>query len=432
MSDAPVSHPFPPDFLWGASTSSHQVEGHTHNNWSIWEERHASKLAKTAYARYGQLKNWEAIKEVTQQPENYRSGAAAEHYTRYLEDIDLAQTLGLNAYRFSLEWSRIEPRPGHFDQKALDHYLNVIRAVRQRGMEPVVTLWHWTLPLWLDKEGGVASPRSAYYFRRFTEKVIAHFAHEVTTWITINEPEVYCGNSYFNGSWPPMKRGPFQWFHAMQSLVEWHRQSYHVLKGYFPTCQVGIAHNHTYFMVERTTFLNRSIKRFSHYWYNRFFLDQIWDTQDFIGLNHYFRCVINNGFFKNANRRVSDLGWELYPESIYHAIKDLEHYKKPILITENGLADSQDRHRAWYIQEIIHHISRAIAEGASIRGYLHWSLLDNFEWAEGSWPRFGLIEVDYTTQKRSIRPSAYVYAEIIRRYSRDQTTSSDETPSSDS
>jgi beta-glucosidase len=145
---------------------------------------------------------------------------------------------------------------------------------------------------------------------------------------------------------------------------------------------------------------------------NFYFLNRLKNYQDFIGLNHYFHNRINYGFNKNENEKLSDVGWELYPEAIYYVLVDLKRYNKPIYITENGLADAKDKQRSWFIFESLKNINRAINEGVNVKGYLHWSLVDNFEWDKGFWPRFGLLEIDYKTLERKVRPSAYFYRDI--------------------
>jgi len=199
-----------------------------------------------------------------------------------------------------------------------------------------------------------------------------------------------------------------------RNLIKAHREAYEIIKKNNPAAQVGIAKNNIYFEAYQNKFINNLLKKFIDWWWNFYFLDKIKNQQDFIGLNHYFHNRINYGFNKNANKKTSDLGWELYPEAIHYVLKDLKKYNKPIYITENGLADAADKNREWFIKESLKNIHKAIQENTDVRGYFYWSLLDNFEWDKGFWPRFGLVEIDFKTQERKIRHSAYEYAKICR------------------
>jgi beta-glucosidase len=405
---------FPDGFYWGASTSSHQVEGNTTNDWSDWEGKNAVRLADGAADRYSKLPAWQDIQAAATSPSNYLSGKGDDEYHLYNQDFDLAKSINLNAYRFSLEWSRLEPQEGVFDDAAFQHYSDELQALKVRGIEPFVTLNHWTLPLWLSQKGGWENSQSSIYFQRYAEHVEARIGTLAKYWITINEPEVYVGNSYLTGTWPPQKHNPFSAWTVTQNLIAAHKKAYAALKVDNPKLQVGIAKPYIYLEDAGQNWISGQVKATGDYWYNTYFLDQIKDTQDFIGINYYMHNRINAyGFFANENAKVSDLGWELYPEGIYHAITDYKSYGKPIFITENGLADAKDINREWYIRETLRQVHRAIADGADVRGYLYWSLLDNFEWSEGYWPKFGLFSVDPLTGTRIARPSAQAYAKII-------------------
>jgi len=405
---------FPENFFWGAATAAHQVEGNNHNDWSQWELANADRLARESEQSFAWNPHWQRFRTEATDPHNYISGSACEHYTRYESDFDLAASLGQTTHRFSLEWSRIEPREGEFDQTAIEHYRAVIQALRARGLEPFVTLWHWTLPLWLAEKGGIMAPNFPKYFERYTETVIKAFGMDVQFWITLNEPDVYTAHAYLTGSWPPQKRGLISFFRAQFSLIRAHRYSYHVIKNCFPGSQIGIAKHNIWFEAADHTLWNRLLKWGADTVWNRFFLNRIRHTQDFIGLNHYNHHRIAGWFKKNENVQQTDFGWEYYPESLYHAVIELTPYQKPIYILENGIADVLDTLRQKFIPASLSALHRAIAAGADVRGYFYWSLLDNFEWDKGYWLRFGLIHVDYTTQIRTIRPSAQTYAEICR------------------
>ena len=416
---------FPKNFIWGASTASHQVEGNCNNNWTNWEKLNANRLAKKAASRYGDCSPiWPEIKNQAQNPENYISGRACDHYNLYKQDIDILKSLNLNAYRFSLEWSKIEPKEGVFNEKEIQHYMEVIDYLKEKQIEPFVTLWHWTLPVWFAKKGGFENKEAVKIFGSYVEKTVKSLGRDVKFWITLNEPNVFTAQSYFVGRWPPQKKNPFLYKKVMDNLIKAHKIAYKIIKKFNPQAKIGIASHNTYF--EAKGLLNQIIKRFSDYWWNFRFLNKIKNSQDFIGLNYYFHKLINRNaglIFQYAKQGrvekendcpISDMGWELYPEGIYHTLMNLKKYQKPIYITEHGLADKNDKWRAWYIEESLKNIYKAIQAGIDARGYFHWSLLDNFEWDSGFWPKFGLLEVDYETQKRKIRKSAKDFAAFIK------------------
>ncbi len=392
---------FPEGFLWGAATSAHQVEGNNHNDWTEWEKENAERLSKESGGKY--------------LPENYISGRACDHYNRYEEDFDIAKEIGHNAHRFSIEWSRIEPEEGKFNQVEIEHYRKVIGALKERGMESFVTLWHWTMPVWFIEKGAFEKQKNIKYFVRFCETVAKEFKNEVKFWIILNEPEIYAGHSYLKAIWPPQNKNLTSYLLVIRNLIRAHRESYKIIKKIKPNAQIGIAKNNIYFEAHKNKIHNLILKKIIDWWWNFYFLNRIKNYQDFIGLNHYFHNMIKNfKFNQNENKKVSDMGWELYPEAIYHVLKCLRKYNKPIYITENGLADAKDENREWFIKESLQNIHKVISEGVDVRGYFYWSLLDNFEWDKGFWPRFGLIEVDYETLERKPRPSSYVYAKIAK------------------
>jgi beta-glucosidase len=383
------------NFLWGAATSSHQVEGGNQNDWSEWEKKNAMRLSKESGGTY--------------LPGNYISGRACDHYNRYEEDFDIAKKLGHNAHRFSIEWSRVEPEEGRFDEKEIEHYRTVLRALRERGMEPFVTLWHWTLPLWVRDKGGVTSKQFPQLFTRYAERMAQEFTNDVTFWITINEPLIFTTNAYLRGIWPPQKRNGFFYARALRNLIAAHKAAYGVVKKQNAGAQIGIAKNNVYFA-------GGVMRHAANWWWNGYFLNKINNTLDFVGLNYYFHNRIKGfRFNQNEQKIVSDLGWEVYPEGIYHVLLDIKKYNKPVYITENGVADANDALRADFIKKHLQWIRKAIAEGVDARGYFYWSLLDNFEWDKGFWPRFGLVEVDYKTMERRIRASAWEYKKIIEK-----------------
>lgn len=407
---------FPDHFLWGAATSSHQVEGGTCNDWSEWEKQNALRLAKEAPNRFGHLRHWNSIQAEAQQPENYISGSACEHYQRFREDFDLAHSLGHNAHRFSLEWSRIEPAEGKFDDAAIEHYREVLLALHERQLEPFVTLWHWTLPLWLKERGGAESAAFPEYFERYVRYVFSRLRGLATYWITINEPTSIIGAAYLRDNWPPQRNSLWAALKVYRRLAKAHRKAFHALHELSPTVQVGFANMlHSFETYRRNSWLDELGIGVAKLFTNRLMLYLTRGHHDFLTIQYYFHDRIK--FVRPVHPTDAlrnDLGWEIYPKGIYNIISYLRTYHLPIYITENGLADAADSRRGKFIRDHLTWVHRAIEEGADVRGYFHWSLLDNFEWDKGYWPRFGLVHVDCATQKRTVRPSAQLYAEIIR------------------
>ncbi len=393
---------FPKGFLWGAATSAHQVEGGNRNDWTEWEKENAPDLAQRAR---GDKKRFPEITD----PSNYISGMADDHYNRYEEDHRIAASLNHNAHRFSIEWSRIEPEEGQFDKKEIDHYRKVIQSLKRSGMEPFITLWHWTLPLWVRDKGGVESREFPKYFARYARKMAEEYKNEVRFWMTLNEPTSVISNAYIKGDWPPQKKNPLKALSVAKILARAHREGYSVIKEVDREMQVGFGNIMTCFEPRESI-----IASILDYWNNRYFFNLCGvDNHDYLALQYYFHRRV--GFLKKkSNEKISDMGWGLRPEAIYHLLKDLSRYDKPIYVTENGLADADDRYREWFITESLRAAGRAIEEGVDLKGYFHWSLIDNFEWDKGFWPRFGLVEVDRENLERRLRTSSRYYAQICK------------------
>lgn len=405
-------------FFFGAATASHQVEGGTRNDWSEWEKKNAARLAATA-RQSPPAGGWPSY--ILQrypnplQEKNYISGEACDSYHRFREDFDIAKSLGHTAHRFSIEWSRIEPEEGIFDGAEIAHYRAVVRALRERGIEPFITLWHWTLPVWLAKKGGVLNPEFPEYFREYAQKVVEALGEDVTFWITINEPEINSSNAYLKRRWPPQERNLLLHWRSMRNRVRAHLAVYKAMKKISPRAEVGLSVNQIYFE-SAGGLVNDFLARCADYFWNFYFLNRVASCFDFIGVNYYFHNRVRYGFNKNENKMVSDMEWEIYPEGLYRVLINLKKYGRPIYVTENGIADARDAVRERFIKEHLQWMRKAMDEGADVRGYFHWSLLDNFEWDNGFWPRFGLVEVDYRTLARKIRPSAFAYKRFIKEW----------------
>lgn len=386
---------FPENFLWGSSTSAYQVEG---------------GIEKSDWSKFAD------------------AGVACDHYHRYEEDFDILEHLSQNAYRFSIEWSRIEPQEGKFDQKEIEHYQKVVLALKKKNILPFVVLYHFTLPLWFQKKGGWLTYGSEKYFARYCQKIFQALGSEVRYWITINEPMVYLTNSYLRAKWPPFKKNIFKAKKALNNLINAHKLAYHIIHTNNPTAKIGASKNVACFSPYTNRLSDKILVFLANYFWNNYFLIKIKDYQDFIGINYYFynklkfsfKDLLFSGgfpesFYCNTNSgKVSDIGWRIEPKGIYCAIKNASSFKKPIYITENGLADREDRLRKEFIKQHLFWVHRAIEEGIDILGYFHWSLMDNFEWEKGFNPRFGLVEINYKTLARKIRPSAFYYAKICK------------------
>ncbi len=413
---------FPKDFLWGASTSAHQVEGGNHNQWTVWEKQNAEKLVKNAHKLLSwrwQTPVWEEIKKQAEDPKNYISGRGIEHYIRYKEDFDVIKRLNLNAFRFSIEWSRIEPEEGQWNQEAVQHYKDYIAELKKRGIEPVLNIWHTTVPLWFEARGGFSKRRNLKYFERFVEVVAKELTEHIKYIITINEPNVYASYSYFLGLWPPQGKNFFKMLRVWWNLASVHRTAYYLLKKRKPGLQIGIATQLANIQAKNPHDLPDEIStKIMRYAWNWWFLHHIRNQQDFVGMNYYFTDYYDDWFRRQSPKvPLSDLGWYMEPEGLYPLIlRAWAHYQKPIIITENGVADKHDQYRRWWIEESIVAMERAMSEGCIVKGYFHWSLLDNFEWAQGWWPKFGLVAVDREHgMKRTIRPSAKWFAIQIKK-----------------
>lgn len=382
---------FPENFLWGVGTSSHQIEGGNDNNdWYEWEKKGKAKEL---------------------------SGIACDSWNLFREDNDLVKNLGCNAYRISLEWSRIEPKEGEFSAVAIKHYRQWLIDMKAKGIKRVVTLNHWTLPLWFSQKYGWHKRGSVAIFERFAEKVIEELGEEIDICVTFNEPRLILNKGYATGDFPPGKKNPILYLLARKNLVEAHKKAYGIIKKIKPDLPVGITqfcNDFDYFGKGRwQNWLTEKVENF----YNWHFFDQIGEAKDFIGVNYYYgaKVKLTYPFYELATyeKKVTDMGWGVSPEGIFEVVMDAwEKYKKPLYILENGIADGEDKYRAEYIKAHLRSLHKTIRKGVDVRGYFYWSLLDNFEWNEGYQMKFGLFEVDRKTLKRKIRSSALEYAKI--------------------
>lgn len=397
---------FPPDFFWGAATASYQVEGGIEN--TDWAKA----------AREGRVP---------------ACGKACDHYHRYEADFDIAKSLGHGAHRLSVEWARIEPVEGKFDTEAMAHYARVAKALQDRGLHPGITLWHFTLPLWFSERGGFERDDAPEIFARYCAYVVDHLKEYCHHYATMNEPIVFASNGWLRGSWPPFKRFAlldaisitnsgrqhearfkkgiftpfFLYLRVVRNLARAHNAAYDAIKKVLIASDVSVVKHVILFHANKNP-LNKMVATFMNWWWTHRFMRRVYKKCDSIGLNYYF----HRKFGDTHTYEKTDMDWDIYPEGIEDSLMMLWRYQKPLYVSESGIADAHDVHRADYITRQVQAIWRALQRGADVRGHFYWSLLDNYEWALGFEKRFGLVEVNYETLERHIRPSAYVYKKI--------------------
>jgi beta-glucosidase len=404
--------PFPRNFLWGASSSAHQVEGNNTNNDS-WLLEHVPE------SRF-----------------RCPSGDAVDHFHRYPADIGLLASLGLNSYRFSIEWSRIEPEEGCFSVAALDHYRRMLAACREHRIRSVVTFHHFTSPKWLLRRGGWEGEGTPDRFARFCERATKHLGDLIDVGCTINEAN-FAWLVYRAGGHPvhdEMRKFPW-WDHgaravgvpaeefapftftgterATQTILRAHRQATAAIKGTGAAFPLG------------ATLLLQDIQAGPggekladqmRAEINDRYLDAL-VGDDFVGVQNYGRtCFDAHGPMRPQDgAELSEIGLEVFPEGLEAAIRNaVSVAKTPVLVTENGLATQDDAKRVAFMRDAIRAIERCLASGVDVRGYLHWSILDNFEWTFGFGPSMGLVAVDRDTQARTPKPSAHWLGRVAR------------------
>ncbi|MCA9340984.1 glycoside hydrolase family 1 protein [Candidatus Saccharibacteria bacterium] len=411
---------FPKEFLWGAATAAHQVEGGNHNQWTVWEQENAKKRASMASSDYKNFEVWQHIKARATDPSNYISGKAANHFSQYKEDFSILEKLNLNAFRFGIEWSRLEPEKGQWDAKAIAHYRDYIAELRKRNIEPMVTFFHFSLPIWFEELGGFEKRKNVKYFLRFVEKVMSEYGKDVKYYITINEPQTYLALCYWRKEWPPMKKSIFLFAKVTFNLAYAHRRAVKIIHDLNSQSKVSISNASINVYPGDNSIITKISTSVIQYATEEYFLRRVIKSCDFIGVNFYFSSRVYGFRIHNNDRRKNDLNWATHPDHLTHVLRRLYFtFKKPLIVTENGIADHDDSRRKWWIASTMLALQHAIEEEIDIRGYFHWSLLDNFEWAHGHWPEFGLVHVDQKTSKRYIRPSAIWWGKLVDRFRRE-------------
>lgn len=428
---------FKSDFMWGASTSSAQIEG--------------------AYNEDGKgLSIWDIAPK-----EKIKNGVdmhtSSDFYHHKSEDIATMKELGFNSYRFSLSWPRIISEKGKVNEKGLKFYSDLIDELIANGIEPIVTLYHWDEPVWVEEEGGWKSESTIGYFEEYTRVVVDALSDRVKYWITFNEPQCFLMNGYMTGVHAPFKSN-YLCLNEISNIFM--RTNYVAVKtirerakknplvglsfssgAYIPKDEkdpmsiekakhdtfykgMGIMNNR--FWMD-PILLGKSASAYGIFHTKKKDLSRIYTDLDFIALNNYEAFNYSNmGGDKDIDKsklNLSNMGWVIDGRSLYWVVRFIyERYKKPIIITENGVALDdkvengrvKDKKREEFMDEYLTGLKRASDEGIPLLGYEYWSLLDNFEWAEGYGPRFGLIHVDYETKKRIVKDSAYHYRDIIK------------------
>ncbi|MEI8360753.1 MAG: glycoside hydrolase family 1 protein [bacterium] len=394
---------FPDNFLWGVSTSAYQIEGGNKNDWSVWEKSASRK--KDLALRGEKL-------------EEFISGEACNSWQFFEQDFDLIESLNCNVYRMGLEWSRIEPEEGKFDKNVIQNYKKMFISLKKRNIKLALTLWHWTNPTWISEADGWTNHKTVNFFARFSQLCVDEFGDYVDFWVVLNEPMIHIGNGYLTGKFPPNRKfdiiGAFL---TRKHLILAQKKVYEIIHNSIKQAQVGFTSIANFIEpAHKFNIIELILAKTYHWWWNVAFLKATKDFIDYVAFDYYFhdRIVWYPPFRKNLNNKVTDMGWEIYPKGIYEVIKSLSKFKKPLYIMENGLADSRDQYRADFIRDHLFHVKRAIDDGFDVRGYFHWSLLDNFEWAAGYQPKFGLFSIEPQTFKRLARPSAKIYAETCK------------------
>jgi beta-glucosidase len=395
-----------PNCELGVATAATQIEGgQLDTNWHRW-------------AAAGRIKDGSS------------PARACDHWNRVFEDIDLLVELGIKHYRMGIEWARVEPDPGQFDRDAIQHYRDEVAALRAAGIAPLVTIHHFNLPGWLVDSGGWLGSDIRVAFGRLTRMLVTELGAWVEEWIPINEPNIYATHGFLYGEWPPGERSAIKALRVMQVEAEVHIAAYQMIHALQPQAKVGSAsHLRAFAPADARNPLHRLAASGGEYLFQRALLKAMntgcFDPPfvrpsgvvpgryyDFQGVNYYSRSTVRTiGDGVADGVPVNDLGWEIYPEGIIEVCRWIhDAYPSPIYITENGTCDNSESFRSRYLYD---HLSQIAASELPIQRYYHWCFTDNWEWAEGEVPKFGLVGLDYQTQERTIKDSGRFFADII-------------------
>ncbi len=415
MTQVPDFLPFPTDFRFGTSVSAFQVEGDSggrRSDWDIFLKNHPS-----------------IIKPGEVGPEWWKKGKAEG-------DIDLMASLGMGVQRLSFEWARIEPEKGKINHDALKRYREIIDYLKKKNITPLVTLNHYSLPQWIAEKGSWENPGIVSAFEKYTSLIAQEFG-DVTTWITLNEPGVLVELGYFVPVFPPQRTGFRSALTARNHMIQAHKKAYTIIKKTIPHSLVSMAFSFRWYRAENPhDFFETKYAKIVDYLDSLNYIEAVKDSIDFIGCNFYAGYFLNLnvsklrfhlygppstppktilfGEVRKTGAYTSDIGAPIVPGFFLDLLQTLNRrFHKPIIITENGIADRRDYHRALYILTHLVAVWRALQQGIDIQQYLVWASVDNLEWVEGYREQFGLVHVDMVSGKRTIRKSAYLYKDII-------------------
>jgi beta-glucosidase len=426
----------PRGFFLGAATSAHQTEGGTRNDWTEWEKgRYPDGTPHVAGGA--------------------TAARAADAWNLWPQDVAALKQLGANMYRLGVEWSRLEPAEGVWDAEAAGRYRQMLLALRAAGIEPMLTLYHFTLPPWVAARGGWDWDGAPAAIAAFAGRAGAAFGDLVDWWITLNEPNVYVAKGYLAGQWPPGAKDPARAVRALAAFERAHGLMTQALRradttdadGDGHATRIGIAHNVRIFDPRSAHPVDRFAASAADDFYNQQFLDAVARGRvhaklprvleldepfpalagsfDFLGLNYYTRELTVGHLFGERHyepttapgRPRNDLGWEIYPEGLYRSLKRWAGSGWPLFVTENGVAGARGDRRPDFLRAHLYALDRARAEGANVIGYLYWSLTDNFEWSHGYDGRFGLFAIDFAgdpTLARRPTPAVETFREAAR------------------
>lgn len=404
-----------PNFLWGVATSAFQLEGSPYADWTSWDSILDSKPDVT------------------------------NHYTLYKEDLNLLKDLGVNAYRFSLEWSRIQPRENIWDEGAIAHYQDIINILLENNIEPMVTIHHFTHPLWFIKKYPWHEDASIEKFSAFVEKITSTIKG-VKYFITFNEPYVLLLGGYLEGCMPPGIKDISLTVKALKNIFTSHSKTYDIIHSKIPHAMVSVAHNMAALAPwKRWSPMDRLLSKIAKYFYNHSLLDAfltgtmqikfpfkspididlpIKNKLDFFGVNYYTRVHMRFNPFKKMGVELrhrdidgyglTDMGWEIHPHGLEKVLRYASRLNVPLIITENGIATHDCQKKIKFMKRHIDVLEKCIKEGLDVRGYFYWSLIDNYEWLQGLDARFGLYKVDFDTLKRKPTNAAAYYSYLIK------------------
>jgi beta-glucosidase len=415
-----ASYHFPKRFLWGTATSSHQVEGsNSNNNWSAWENEPGRIL------------------------KDQKAGLASDWWGgRWKEDFDRLAETHQNTHRLSLEWSRIQPVKDKWEDSNLAYYHEMVTGLVQRKIKPMITLHHFTDPLWFSSIGGWGNDNAPELFEMYVRRCVEALKDQTNLWCTINEPNLYALLGYIAGTFPPGRKGDFgALFRIYDNLIKGHALAYRTIHELQPEAQVGLAINRSLLVAgRRLNFADRYITHMANWISGDAFMcpfqtgilkllgkkvaiPGVRGSLDYFGLNYYYRQIlkvaplVKNGIYSNLSYEddgePSPSGkFGNTPRGMFAALTWAKSFGLPIMITENGIEDAEDSLRRRYLLQNLHQVWRAVNFNYPVRAYYHWSLVDNFEWADGWENRFGLWGLDINTQERIRRKSVDLYAAI--------------------